>query len=170
MKLNIIQVAFKYLIVMGFLVVAGCSVYTPPEEKQMSQLEWRQLQSKTFSSQEEIVVLKATIAALQDTGYSITSSNVDTGLISAINITEIDGGCSAPIGRQPYCLVAIEENVTATIAKIAKGQIRVRVSIKKNGKTDKGSVEWTRNVGDVKVYTNIFSKIDKSIFLQTENL
>ena len=67
-------------------------------------------------------------------------------------------------------MVAIEESVTGTVTKVAKNQIRVRISIKKNGRTDSNAIEWTRNVGDGNLYKNIFQKIDKSIFLQKENL
>lgn len=171
MKQNITQVASKLSIVLAILIISGCSsVYTPPPEKIRSQLEWRQLQSKTFAINDEKIVLKATIAALQDSGYSIRSANENTGLISAMNVTDFDGGCASVPGRMPYCLIAIEELVTGTITKVAKDEIRVRISIKKNGKTDSDATEWTRNVGDENLYKSIFQEISKSIFLQKENL
>lgn len=170
MKQNITQVAFKSLVFLVVLMTTSCAVYTPPPEKARTQLEWRQLQSRVFTIENELVALKATIAALQDTGYSINSANENTGLISAVNVSAFDGGCASIPGRMPYCLVAIEESVTGTITKIAKDQIRIRISIKKNGKTDSDAIEWTRKVGDESLYQSIFQKIDKSIFLQKENL
>ena len=81
MKQNIIQVASKLSIVLAVSIITSCAVYTPPLEKIRTQLEWRQLQSKTFTVKDEMIVLKATIAALQDSGYSIISANENTGLI-----------------------------------------------------------------------------------------
>jgi hypothetical protein len=87
-----------------------------------------------------------------------------------MNVTDFDGGCSSMVGRLPFCLIAIEELVTGTITKVAKDEIRVRISIRKIGKTDSDAIEWTRNVGDENLYKSIFQEISKSIFLQKENL
>jgi len=173
MILNITQAASKYFVVgLVLCAISACSSYTPPIERTMTQLEWRQLQTKTYSVADELVVMKAVLAAFQDSGYNISSTSIVLGLITAQKKEQIDGGCvsiSNP-SRMPYCVIAIDEVATTTITKIGKNETRVRISIQKNGLTDSNGIEWTRKISDALVYKDLFSKVDKAIFLQQENL
>ena len=167
MNINIIQVASSILIV-GVLF-SGCTHRSPPKTKDMSQLEWRQIQTKSFDTNDEIMALRATLSALQDEGFNISTSNTELGLIVAINTIDSNAGCIVKAGGST-CERSIRTTASATIQKKSKNKTQVRIAIVREGISGTNGVMWSRQVSDTNTYQNIFSKVDKAIFLQKENL
>lgn len=157
------------------LIIGGCTNnLKPPELKKMTQLEWRNLQTKNFDTKDPISVMKALIASLQDEGFIIESTNTELGLISATKeITETDKNDKAFqefwIGKATGYQTSKKITASCTVTTIGK-ETRVRVNLSAKGMTESGGALWSQPIDNPKTYQNIFSKIDKSIFLQKENL
>lgn len=181
MSLNITQVGIKRnLLIIGSilsvsLILGGCTNnLKPPEPKQMSQLEWRTLQTKSFETSNNLSVMKALIASLQDEGFIIESTDSQLGLISAVKeITETDEKDKAFqefwVGKATGYQTSKRITASCTVATIGK-ETKVRVNLTAKGMTESGGSLWSQPIDNPEVYQNIFSKIDKSIFLQKENL
>jgi hypothetical protein len=162
--MSIKQTVFKTIIIgIAFSFITGCGLQTKPDLEPTSQLEKRQLQTRNFSGVEEIIVMKATIAALQDEGYNINTINDNIGIITAERKHNISTKNT------------MTDSATATLGTFNK-IIRLRINITKteefNGLVSVMNPRKKQSypVYDAKVYQAIFSKIDKAIFLQKENL
>lgn len=181
MNLNITQAGIKKsLLVVGSLLsasllITGCTNnLKPPEPKKMTQLEWRTLQTKNFDTKDTIAVMKALIASLQDEGFIIESTNTELGLISAMKeITETDEADKVYqefwVGKATGYQTSKRITASCTVATIGK-ETKVRVNLSAKGMTESGGALWSQPIDNPETYQNIFSKVDKSIFLQKENL
>ncbi len=59
--------------------------------------------------------------------------------------------------------------MTATIAEVNK-KLRVRISVIEQELNEAGGIIYSHPVGDPALYQALFSKIDKSVFLQKNKL
>ncbi len=146
------------LIIFAFVLpTVGCR-----KRVKRSQLDIRQIQTRVFDVKDDLLVMKATMEALQDEGYIIGEVNDRLGLISAHKSQSVRGGVHT-------------DKASVTISKINKG-VKVRINIvrntHKNGSSFWGTkaAENARPIHQEKFYTNIFQKIDKSIFYKKENI
>ncbi|MDP6527513.1 MAG: hypothetical protein QF858_01365 [Candidatus Pacebacteria bacterium] len=154
----------------------GCvSSPKPPEQPKLSQLQIRQLQIKEYSDVEPAVVMKSVISALQDEGYIIGTANENLGLISAAKeVFEEDASTKGYVkfmygaGVGTYQTTKRFET-TATVRKHQK-VIRVRINIIAKALTNAGGIVWSQPVYDGNFYQILFSKIDKAIFIEKQNI
>lgn len=167
MNINITQVLSSTLILVG-LSFSGCNT-GPQVVSKKSQLEWRQLQVKSYDNVKELIAMKAVLSALQDEGYDIESSNMDLGLIVASMTKDSDGGCNG-MGNMMVCERTTVVTVNATVQVASNNGVKVRLSISKRGMSGKGGTMWSRQEHEASVYKRLFDKVSKSIFLQKENL
>jgi len=167
MNINITQVLSSAFILVG-LTFSGCNT-GPQAVADKSQLEWRQLQVKSYENVKEVIAMKAVLSALQDEGYDIKSSNINLGLIVASMTKDSNGGCNG-MGAMMVCERTTVITVNATIQIASNKGVKVRLSISKRGMSGKGGAMWSRQEHQANVYTRLFDKISKSIFLQKENL
>ncbi len=157
------------------VLFVGCANnYQPPPPKQMTQLEWRQMETRYYDVDIKLNVMKAVIAALQDEGFIINTANTDLGLITASKeITEIDKDHKAFqefwYGKASGYQRARKIDATVTVSE-QPNRIKVRINLTAKGIADTGGTLWSQPVDDEKIYQKIFSKIDKSVFLNKEHL
>jgi len=180
MKSLITQAVFrnniiKLVIFIAIFVIWGCaSTPTPPPNPELTQLEVRQLQTREYKSTPAIV-MKAVIAALQDEGFIISSSNPELGLVTAAmeQIAEDTATKSHQAfwygkGMGTYQTTKRWE-ASATIGKHSEG-VRVRINIVAKALTNTGGIAWSQPVYAADIYQTIFSKVDKAIFLEKEKI
>ena len=157
-------------------ILGGCSSTDKPASTEgMSQLEIRQLQSRSYSGTGEKTVMKAVIAALQDEGFIISTANQELGLITAsMEVNDEDKGSKQWVelwygkGMGNYQTTR-RYDASATVQ--AKDEdIRVRINITAKAMTNSGGIIWSQTVADPAFYQAIFSKIDKSLFLEKEKI
>lgn len=175
---NITQVGFKTIIALSSIAIltTGCVNNLQPKapKKGMTQIEWRTLQTKLFDTKDNILVSKALIAALQDEGYEIKNANVELGLITAsIEKTKIDEDDRMTkiiwAGKAENYQVAERTEVSCSLSTV-KNKTKVRLSITQKGINESGVAKWSQQASNPKLYQNIFSKVDKSIILEKENI
>ena len=135
-------------IVASIFVLNGCG----SNSKQMvvenvQQLEVRSYQQKKYSSDKNIV-LKSTIATLQDLSFIIDRADEELGTIAA---TKYQGGSSM--------------RMTIVVRNFDKDSVSVRV----NAEHRQGA-GVPKGVDDPEVYQAFFSMLDKAIFFESEKL
>jgi hypothetical protein len=162
------------LLMITALFLTGCeTVSKAPLVIEMSQIETRQLQSRTYDSSDTIEAIKSVIAALQDEGYLIDNANETLGVVTASREdgTEIDG---AKVYAEGYTYNGSYETVqrtivSASISQVA-GKLKIRINIVRKAFNQNAGVIWSVPIQDAAQYQRLFSKVDKSLFLNREEI
>jgi hypothetical protein len=165
----------KLVIFIAIFIIWGCaSTPTPPPTPELTQLEVRQLQTREYKSTPTIV-MKAVIAALQDEGFIISSSNPELGLVTAaMEKYEVDTATKSRAefwqgaGSGTYQTTKRWE-ASASINKHGE-VVRVRINIVAKALTNTGGLVWSQPVYEADIYQTIFSKVDKAVFLEKEKI
>jgi hypothetical protein len=142
------------------LLLTGC-LSTPPSYKSTkTSLELQVMQTKEFEVPKKIV-FASTMFVLQDLGYSIISSDLDTGYISAKS--PIQSSFSYPR------VVLKDTKVTAFIEQLRPGVTQVRLSFVNSEEWQVGAVKMVQEtpVDDAIIYNNAFIKIQEAIFIRS---
>ncbi|TLD40702.1 MAG: hypothetical protein JETT_3034 [Candidatus Jettenia ecosi] len=164
------------IIAIGIIGITGCvSTPQPPPIPQLTQLEIRQIQAREYESANLNIAMKAVISALQDEGFIIETANPELGLVTAAKeIYEVDKATKNSVefwqgvGMGTYQTTKRFETST-TIENYGKG-IRIRINIVAKAVSNSGGNIWSQPVYDAKIYQDIFSKIDKSVYLEKEKI
>jgi PBP1b-binding outer membrane lipoprotein LpoB len=157
MKLRLLLIAA----VASFMFLAGCKIGMPQASIALSDTELQAIQSKEFDSTPKIA-FDSVMSVFLDLGYKVTSSNYDTGNITAqkrIIFQLLLSGAKREI----------DEKVTASIERIDTGKTSVRLNFVSIGRTSTASDIWRENeepIRDEKIYKNAFARIERSIYSQ----
>lgn len=163
------------LSVVALVLISACGTYTPVDtQTQKTQLQIREYQTRTYDVQDPVMVLKAVANVLQDEGYMIKDAEVDLGIISAGKEVDIESGGEKFLaiffwgvhGRWKKNMI-IES--TANVSDFGE-QVKVRVNFQAKALNNKGEVMEVRQIEDEQFYQDFFSKVDKGIFIQQEQL
>jgi hypothetical protein len=159
---------------LGLLLASaiGCASARKPVK---TQLQIREMQTRTYDVPDQKLVMKALLNVLQDDGFIVRQVSSDLGFLNATK--DIDLGNRGGefflqfngFGVAP----AVERNAvvecTANVSDFGK-QTRVRVNFQSKIMDSRGAVAEVHTVDDDKYYQDFFSKVDKGIFLQKEKL
>lgn len=142
----------------AFLLV-GCMPNTYKPTK--TSLELQAFQAKEFETQKKIA-FASTLSVFQDLGYTITSTDLETGYIAAKSPTQHEVGFGKMIMK--------DTKSTAFIEELRPGITKVRLSFV-------STEEWSGSYGgklvqdnpieDANVYNNAFTKIQEAIFIRS---
>ena len=178
------------LVLTGAVLAAGC---TPAVRPPQTQLEVREYQTRTFDTSDAKLVMKAMLNVLQDDGYVVKNAVVDLGLITAAKEIDIAPGRSGSTGGDVWgglggsvifggrggILVGPQapptysktelRDFTGNVSEFGP-QTRVRVSFQRKVLDNRGDVVEVAPIGDAAFYQDFFSRMDKSLFLQKEQL
>ncbi len=152
MKKTIAAISIAFL-------MAGCvpNNYKPTK----TSLELQAFQSKEFDAQKKIAFASA-MSVFQDLGYSIATSDFETGYVTAKSPTQNEVGFGKMIMKDTKASAFIEE--------LRPGKTKVRLSFV-------NTEEWSGAYGgklvqdtpieDPTIYNNAFTKIQEAIFIRT---
>lgn len=169
-------------------LVAGCTSGVKPPQ---TQLQVREYQTRTFDTPDAKLVLKAMLNVLQDDGYVVRNAVVELGLVTAakevdlapgrgLSGGDIFGGLGSVIfgGRggivvgpqtsPTYRKTEVRE-FTGNVSEFGQ-QTKVRVSLQRKVLDNRGQVVEVEPVEDLEFYQDFFSRMDKGLFLQKEQL
>ena len=165
-------------------LAAGCAA-TPQPQK--SQLEVREFQTRTFDTPDVKLVMKAMLNVLQDDGYVVKNAVVDLGLITALRENDLAPGRSGSGGADIFDVLGHNGIVifgsqseprfrktevidfTGNVSEFGP-QTKVRVSFQTKVLDNRGEVVEVHPIDDEKFYQDFFSRMDKGMFLQREQL
>jgi len=164
---------------LGFSLVA-CQQKVPKDALALSptSLKDRQLQTRIFETNDERMLLTASAALLQDSGYTIEESEVSCGVIVSTrdrDVTETGevvgsialGIClGAPV---PY---DTRQKVEASLVTkpIDGKRIAVRITFQHIVWNDQGGISKREQINDPEIYEEFFAKLSKSIFLTAHEI
>lgn len=172
-----------------FLVVAlGVAVFASgcqmePPKPPLTQLQLRQLQSRSYENRDFITAMRAVINALLDEGFIIKNADKDLGFIQATKDIEISGRGGGPslgifgdfgdVGLwgnpQQRWRNSSQIDCSGTLTKVGNST-NVRLIFQKKTLDNFGVPMGISLIEDSEYYQNVFVKIDKSLFLERENL
>lgn len=143
----------------------------------MTQLEKRQFQTRTYSSTDKALVMKAMLNVLQDEGFIVYNANPLLGFIYGvkdfdtsdpnIDISKEFGLSKSRLNWNGVKVATIE--TTANVTEYGKN-MKVRVNFKRKLLNIYGNAQFIDDVNDEKYYQEFFSKVDKAIFLQKQKI
>ncbi len=144
---------FSIFLLLTFLV--GCAA-----GPQLSQMQIRQLTTKMIEGSYENV-FRATMTILQDQGYVIKNTDMNSGLIVANIDRETSGGSQFMqalfLGRITDKNTVIE--VSATVNKLNEENQELRLNLQETNYSGSGAKQNIKQIYDEKVYQNLFNDI-----------
>jgi len=178
----------RWWLLVATVLAGGCAPVAQPPK---TQLEIREYQTRTFDTADQALVLKAMFNVLQDDGFVVKNAVVELGLITAVREVDMAPGRSGSatggifgggvilggpgpggilIGPPPAGFPKTEVlDFTGNVSPFGT-QTRVRVSFQRKVLDNDGNVVSVQAVDDLAAYQDFFSRMDKSLFLQRENL
>ena len=166
------------------LIISGCGAVDAtvgvagslfkPKAKVRTQLEIRQMQTREFEASDTKVVLKAMLNVLQDDGYIVEQVNPEVGFFNASKVMDTEDTLAKTWGTFWWGPSAqwIENTVidcTANVSKFGE-KTRVRTNFQLKQMNNKGGVEKVQTMDDPKFYQEFFTKVDKGIFIEKEQI
>lgn len=158
---------------------AALLIFTPgcaPKniEPPKTQLEIREIETRTYSSKNLKLVMKAVLNALQDEGFIVKSADKDLGFIAATKESDVEdsteaffvqlfGGANARYKKNSTV------EASANISEFGK-ETKVRMVFQLKVVDNFGRPLDARRIEDPKVYQDFFTKVDKSVFFENEGL
>ena len=160
-------------ILLVLVLAAPCFSQDNQNQPEKTQLEIRQVQTRTFDTKDQVLVMKAVLNVLQDDGFIVNNANSELGLISAskeipaekIEKSEMQRRFGIHIHAH---FVLIEASATITLIN---RQTRVRTNFQiKFYDDDRKKLLTVSQIMEGNYYQEFFSKVDKGIFIQKEKI
>lgn len=161
-------------------VVSGCQMQPP--KPPLTQLQLRQLQSRSYENRDFITAMRAVINALLDEGFIIKNADKDLGFIQATKDIELSGGSGPAVdifggfsgvgvwgNPQQRWHNSSQIDCSGTLTKVGNST-NVRLIFQRKTLDNFGVPMGIALIEDPEYYQNVFVKIDKSLFLERENL
>ena len=151
-------------------VLAGCQ----RPNVAMSQLQIRQVQTRTYDIQDPKRALKAVLNVLQDDGFIPRQANLELGFIHASKEVEVSRDGEAFwakfwSGRDARWRKNSVVECAANVTEI-KGGMRLRVNFQVKVMNNKGEVMQVEAVHDPLFYQQFFQRVGKGIFYEKEGV
>jgi hypothetical protein len=177
------------LLLAAVACAGGCATGVPPAK---TQLEVREFQTRTFDTADSKLVLKAMFNVLQDDGYVVKNAVTELGLITAAKEIDLAPGQSGttgdifggmggvviggrggivigPQGGTPAFRKTEVRDFTGNVSEFGQ-QTKVRISFQRKVLDNRGQVVEVQPIEDPTFYQDFFSRMDKSLYLQKEQL
>lgn len=164
-------------LIIASMILAGCQTKPPADAFKLSStsLENRQIQTRLYETQDEVALLSAGVAVLQDMGYTLDESEKTAGLIAASKTVDaatsgqvavaltiaLLGGGSMPIDSEQKVKVSL---VTIP-SKTSEGYL-ARVTFQRIVWNTDGIVSKAETLNETSLYEEFFDKLSKSVFLE----
>lgn len=159
------------LIVISMFAFACATTSTTPQK---TQLQIRELQTRTYDTNDANMLMKAILNVFQDDGYIVKNAVPELGLLTATKEVDVEKRNEAFWATFFYGANArwkktsiIECN--ANVSQFGE-QCRVRANFQIKYIDNEGVCLRVEQVQDEKYYRDFFSKVDKGIFIQQEKL
>ncbi len=169
LKYNVRRICSISLFLVFALACTGCH-----KEEPLTQLQIREIQSRTFASCDAKAVLKEMINVLQDDAFMVKHTNLELGFISGIKDIDVEKSFSRFVsvlfsGRHAQwkknCVIEVSANVSQF-----GNETRVRVNFQEKLFDNFGRVLDVHQVYNQEYYQEFFTKVSKGLFIQEEKL
>ncbi len=154
------------------LFLAACT--QDKQEPEKTQLEIREMQTRNFDVTDYRLVMKSVLNVLQDENFIVKNVAMDLGFLTAtkeIDVEPPNAKFWSKFQRTETARWKKHEVIEATVNVTEFGkQVRVRVNFQSKIMDNKGSVLSVKQMTDDTFYQDFFTKVDKGIFIQNQNI
>ena len=171
--------SFAGLLSLLCFLLAACQTGIPRETLMLSpeSIADRQLQTRVFETKDELQLLTASAALLQDTGFTIDESEVKCGVIIGSrerNVTEA-GDVMLSLFLSAFFVppsYAKTQRVLATLVTnpLDNKKMAVRITFQHMVWDQKGELIKNERLNEPEIYQEFFSKLSKSVFLTAHEI
>ncbi|MFY9402976.1 MAG: hypothetical protein WAQ07_06205 [Candidatus Omnitrophota bacterium] len=168
--------------------VAGCITTASSQAFKASEptLQLRQIETRQFDTKDEIKVLSATAAVLQDMGFTLTEVEKRLGLI--VGSKERDATVPEQVvmaafidmlgssrGSSSNAMAQIDSVQTILVScvtrlNLERSKVFVRVNFQRVVYNRMNQVSRLETLKDPQIYEGFFNKLSKSIFLEADKI
>ena len=165
---NLLSIA----VLTGSLTFSGC-VQQPPRP-QMTQLQIREFQTRTYQSNNVKMIMKAVINTLQDDGFLIRNADKELGFISASKEVDVTDQAEVVIGsifagsEARYKKSSTIES-SVNITEFGR-ETKVRAVFQTKMIDNFGAPVGVSTIEDPKYYQDFFFKVDKGFFIEKQGM
>lgn len=172
----------RYVVVACALAITGCATTAPENLFQVAEtsLQDRQMQSRFFETNNEIALLSAGVAVLQDMGYSIDETETKSGVVTAsktvdatnkaqmagVILLAVLGGGNVSYDSQQQ----IKVSFVTLPSKNNKNGYLARATFQRIVTNTEGQVTKAETMANEELYTEFFNKLSKSVFLEAQEI
>jgi hypothetical protein len=168
---------FKIYVILGLLIfnLVACQTGVPKEALTLSpeSLADRQLQTRIFETNDEMKLLTASAALLQDLGFTIDQSEVGAGVIvcsrdrDVTDTGEVVLSVTLAILLGAYVPYDTTQKVMASLVTkpLDDKRIAVRITFQHMVWNVDGNLTKNESINEPEIYQDFFSKLSKSVFL-----
>ena len=172
----------KYVFVACVLGMTGCATTAPENLFQVAEtsLQDRQMQSRFFETSNEVELLSAGVAVLQDMGYSIDETETKSGVVTAsktvdaTNKAQMAGAILLAVlggGNVSYdSQQQIKVSFVTLPSKNNKNGYLARATFQRIVTNTEGQVTRAETMDNEELYTEFFNKLSKSVFLEAQEI
>jgi hypothetical protein len=159
-------------VAIALIIPTGCMLQPPRPAR--TQLEVRQIQTRTYQNRNMKQVMKAVINTLQDDGFIIRNADKELGFVTAAKDVEV-GGFGGPFsvqlfgGAEPRYDRAATFEASINISEFGD-ETKVRAVFQRRVVDNFGAPSSVQSIQDPRFYQEFFMKIDKSLFIEREGL
>lgn len=166
----------------GWILViacAGCSQRIPKGALAMTEptIQVRERTTRRFDTKEELKILSASAALLQDLGFTIDESELPVGLIVASkDRSAVEGG---QVAAKVAVMVLFRRNMAidkeqkfraSLVTRPSGDHIIVRVTFQRVVWNENGQVSKLERLDDPADYQEFFDKLAKAVFLEAHKV
>lgn len=156
------------------LALTGTGCVMRSQEQPMTQLQIREIQTRTFENKESKAVLKEMINVLQDDAFIVKHANLELGLLSGEKDIDIEKGwdrffsvmaSGQHASWNKNALIEVSANVTQF-----GENTKVRVNFQRKIFDNFGRVVKVIQIYNENYYQEFFTKVHKGLFIQEEKI
>ena len=164
------KISVALTVIASTILFPGCQQPKP----KFTQLELREMQTRQYDIDDTKSAMKSVLNVLQDDGFIVKQADLELGFLNATKEVDVeDKGDKAwqQFWSRKYgtwdknCVIDCSANVT----KFGKG-MRVRVNFQRKILDNKGGCTAVTQIDDPRFYQEFFSKVDKGIFIEKEQI
>lgn len=172
----------KYIVVACALGITGCATTAPENLFQVAEtsLQDRQMQSRFFETSNEVELLSAGVAVLQDMGYSIDETETKSGVVTAsktvdaTNNTQIAGAVLLAVLGGGNMSIDSQQQIKVSFvtlpSKNNKNGYLARATFQRIVTNTQGQVTKAETMKTEELYAEFFNKLSKSVFLEAQKI
>lgn len=169
-----------FLILPLCFVVLGCAAHIPRDALLLKEdsMARRQLQTRRFDTNNELLLLQAAAGVLQDLGFNIDESETGLGLIVGSKVRDAtDAGQivgAIMIGALTGARIPTDSTQTIRASVVTRkprsGQHTLRVTFQRTVINSENQISRIESIEDPLIYQEFFDKLSKSVFLQAHQI
>ncbi|MBU2541133.1 MAG: hypothetical protein KJ593_04455 [Candidatus Omnitrophica bacterium] len=184
MRNSISKVAICILL---FLSLVGCATIPMDFLKLSSHsLEYRQLQTRQYDTNDEEAIIIACVGVLQDLGFTLDDSETELGLVVGSKDRDATDAGQVALATLSTFLAALgggSSNAFEMIDDVQKirasvvtkpalngNKILVRVTFQRVIWNKRGDISRMETLNDPKLYQGFFERLSKSVFLEAHKI